>query len=95
MPQSSINARRLERSLQELGAIGESPLGMQRVAFSPADVAGREYAMSLMRRAGMDTRIDAGCNVIGRKAGSAPRLPAIAMGSHTDTVPSGGKYDGA
>ncbi|MCI0786752.1 MAG: Zn-dependent hydrolase [Chloroflexi bacterium] len=95
MPQSSINARRLERSLQELGAIGESPLGMQRVAFSPADVAGREYAMSLMRRAGMDTRIDAGGNVIGRKAGSAPRLPAIAMGSHTDTVPSGGKYDGA
>ena len=95
MPQPNIDATRLSRSLQELGAIGESPLGMQRVAFSPADVAGREYAMSLMRRAGMDTRIDAGGNVIGRKAGSDPRLPAIAMGSHTDTVPSGGKYDGA
>ena len=95
MPQPSINARRLERSLQDLGEIGESPSGMQRVAYSPADVAGREYAMSLMRRAGMDTRIDAGGNVIGRKAGTGAGLPAIAMGSHIDTVPSGGKYDGA
>ena len=95
MPELMINASRLNRSLEELGRIGETPEGMQRIAFSPADVAGREYAISLMRRAGLETRIDAAGNIIGRRAGSAPGLPAIVMGSHTDTVPSGGKYDGA
>lgn len=95
MPSIRINASRLNRSLEELGRIGETPEGMQRIAFSPADIQGREYTISLMRRAGMDTRIDTAGNIIGRRAGSVPGLPAIAMGSHTDTVPSGGKYDGA
>ena len=91
----SIDAARLNRTLRELGEIGDSPLGMQRIAFSPEDIAGREYAIALMRRAGLETRIDPAGNVIGRKEGSEPGLPAIAMGSHTDTVPSGGKYDGS
>ena len=95
MPDVKINASRLNRSLVELGRIGETPQGMQRIAFSPADVAGREYAVSLMRRAGLETRVDAAGNIIGRRAGPAPHRPAIVMGSHTDTVPSGGKYDGA
>ena len=95
MPEVKINASLLNSSLEELGRIGETPEGMQRIAFSPADVAGREYAISLMRRAGLETRIDTAGNIIGRRAGSAPGLPAIVMGSHTDTVPSGGKYDGA
>ena len=95
MPQTRINSLRLNRSLEKLGSIGESPEGMQRIAFSPADIQGREYTISLMRQAGMETRIDPAGNVIGRRAGSVPGLPAIAMGSHTDTVPNGGKYDGA
>jgi len=68
---------------------------MQRLAFSPADVASREYTISLMRRAGLEPRIDPAGNIIGRKPGSVPGLGAIALGSHTDTVPNGGKYDGA
>ena len=95
MPPPTINATRLNRSLQELGRIGETPEGMQRLAYSPEDVAGRHYVMGLMGRAGLETRIDPAGNIIGRKEGSAPGLPAIAMGSHTDTVPNGGKYDGA
>jgi N-carbamoyl-L-amino-acid hydrolase len=95
MPAPTINAARLNRTLGELGHIGDSPQGMQRLAFSPADVAGREYTLDLMRRAGLETRIDAAGNIIGRKPGSDTNLPAIALGSHTDTVPSGGKYDGA
>jgi N-carbamoyl-L-amino-acid hydrolase len=51
--------------------------------------------MSLMSQAGLDIRIDAGGNIIARKEGSVAGLPAIGMGSHSDTVPSGGKYDGA
>ena len=95
MPILTIDSARLNRSLQELGRIGKTPEGMQRVAFSLADVAGREYAISLMQKAGLETRVDPAGNVIGRRAGSVPGLPAIALGSHTDTVPSGGKYDGA
>lgn len=95
MLDATINSARLNHSLEELGRIGNTPDGMQRLAFTPADVAGREYTMSLMRRAGMEIRIDTGGNIIARKAGSVPGLPAIALGSHTDTVPCGGKYDGA
>ena len=91
----NINSTRLNRSLEELGRIGETPEGMQRLAYSPEDVAGRQFVMGLMVRAGLETRIDPAGNIIGRKEGSVPGLPAIAMGSHTDTVPNGGKYDGA
>ena len=68
---------------------------MDRLAFSPADVESREYTMGLMREAGLEVRIDTAGNIIGRRAGADDSLPAIAMGSHTDTVPLGGKYDGA
>jgi N-carbamoyl-L-amino-acid hydrolase len=95
MPKPIINASRLNRSLQELGRIGETAEGMQRLAFSPADVAGRQYTMGLMRSAGLETWIDPAGNIIARRDGSVPGLPAIALGSHIDTVPSGGKYDGA
>ena len=95
MAEAAISPRRLNQTLEELGRFGDSPDGMQRLAFTPADVAGRDYTMSLMRRAGMEVRIDPGGNIIARLEGSDPNLPAIAMGSHIDTVPNGGKYDGA
>ncbi len=95
MPGFAINAARLNQTLDELGKFGETPEGMNRLAFSPADVASREYTMGLMREAGLEVRIDAAGNIIGRKSGADVSLPAIAMGSHTDTVPLGGKYDGA
>ena len=95
MPRYSINGPRLNQTLQELGHLGESPDGMNRVAYSPEDILGREYSINLMREAGLDTRIDTAGNIIGRISGSDASLPAIALGSHTDTVPKGGKYDGA
>ena len=95
MPGIDINAARLNRTLDELGKFGETPEGMDRLAFSPADIASRDYTAGLMREAGMEVRIDTAGNIIGRKSGSDDSLPAIAMGSHTDTVPLGGKYDGA
>jgi acetylornithine deacetylase/succinyl-diaminopimelate desuccinylase-like protein len=91
----SINATRLSDTLSALGQIGNTEEGMQRVAFSAFDVAGREYVMELMRQAGMYVRIDAAGNIIGRAEGSGASLPAIVLGSHTDTVPAGGQYDGA
>jgi N-carbamoyl-L-amino-acid hydrolase len=87
--------QRLNATLAALGRIGETPEGMQRVAFSPADVEGRRYVMDLMRQAGLAVRVDPAGNVIGRREGARRDAPAIALGSHVDTVPSGGKYDGA
>jgi len=95
MPRYLINESRINQTLQELGHLGESPEGMDRVAYSPEDIAGRDYTIKLMQEAGLETRIDAAGNIIGRRAGSDDNLPAIALGSHTDTVPKGGKYDGA
>ena len=95
MPRYAINAPRLNQTLEDLARLGESPNGMDRVAYSPADIAGREYTIELMRQAGLETHIDTAGNIIGRRPGSDGDLPAIALGSHTDTVPKGGKYDGA
>lgn len=86
---------RLERRIHELGRFGANPEGgVSRVAFSAADIAGREYVKSLMRGAGLDVRVDAAGNVIGRRAGTDPALPVIMTGSHIDSVPKGGNYDG-
>ena len=95
-----VNAGRLNAWLEGLGRIGQTADGMQRVAFSQFDIAGRDYVMGLMRGAGMAVRIDAAGNIIGRIEGSGSggdmgALPAIMLGSHTDTVPAGGQYDGA
>ena len=90
-----ISSERLSSTLQALGQIGESSEGMQRIAFSPADVEGRRYVMELMRGAGLNVRTDHAGNIIARRRGREERAQAIVMGSHVDTVPSGGKYDGA
>ena len=89
------DAARLERRIEALGRFGANPQGgVSRVAFGPADIAGREYVQSLMREAGLDVRVDAAGNVIGRRAGTDPSLPVIMTGSHIDSVPQGGNYDG-
>lgn len=91
----AIDGNRLMRDLDELGRIGQSPRGgLMRVAFSEADRQGREWVAAMMRDL-MEVRVDAAGNTIGRYAGRQPDLKPIALGSHTDTVPDGGKYDGA
>jgi N-carbamoyl-L-amino-acid hydrolase len=68
--------------------------GVSRVAYSDADVAGRQYVIGLMRAAGLDPRIDPAGNIFARRAGSDPSLPPILFGSHIDSVPNGGNFDG-
>jgi beta-ureidopropionase / N-carbamoyl-L-amino-acid hydrolase len=68
--------------------------GVSRVAYSDADVAGRQYVMDLMRAAGLEPRIDPAGNIFGRRAGSEPSLAPILFGSHIDSVPNGGNFDG-
>ena len=68
--------------------------GVSRVAYSDADIAGRTYVMGLMRAAGLQPRIDAAGNIYGRRAGTDASLPPILFGSHIDSVPNGGNFDG-
>ena len=90
-----VNAERIERRIQELSRFGRNPEGgVSRVAFSEADVQGRQYIMSLMREAGLTVRIDAAGNIIGRREGGDATRPSIMLGSHIDSVPGGGNYDG-
>jgi len=92
----TVNPRRLAQRIEELAEYGKTPEGgVNRVAFSEEDIRSRSYILSLMNEAGLKTRIDEAGNIIGRLEGSVPSLPPIAFGSHTDTVPNGGKYDGA
>ena len=75
-------------SLRTIG--GEPDGGTPRLAFSEADIRGRRYVLQCMEEAGLAAFIDGIGNVVGRR-GSAPYVLA---GSHTDTVPRGGDYDG-
>jgi beta-ureidopropionase / N-carbamoyl-L-amino-acid hydrolase len=89
------DSSRLQEHLTALSHFGANPEGgVSRVAFSDADIAGRAYVKSLMDAAGLDVRIDAVGNLIGRREGTDRRLPAIMLGSHTDSVPHGGNFDG-
>ncbi len=90
-----INAKRMEDRIAALSQFGKNPEGgVSRVAFSDADIQGRAYIQSLMKEAGLQVRIDTAGNIIGKREGSNPSLPPILFGSHIDSVPGGGNYDG-
>src|SRR6266478_4022563 len=92
--QPRVNGARLNQHLTALSGFGKNPQGgVSRVAYSEADVHGREYVMGLMRAAKLDTSIDAAGNLIGRRAGSDNNLKPILFGSHIDSVPEGGNFD--
>ena len=68
--------------------------GVSRVAYSEADVAGRAYVMRLMRASGLEPVVDPAGNIFGRRAGRDNTLAPILFGSHIDSVPNGGNFDG-
>lgn len=68
--------------------------GWTRTGFSDEDRAARDWLRNLMREAGLETRQDSVGNVIGRLEGDSPSAPDIVIGSHSDTVPGGGRFDG-
>jgi N-carbamoyl-L-amino-acid hydrolase len=91
-----INGKRLEQRILELAEFGKNVQGgVSRVAFSDADIQGRDFLRSLMKDAGLKIRTDEAGNIIGRREGCNPELPPILFGSHSDSVPDGGIYDGA
>lgn len=94
-----INPQRLQRSLEDLSVFGRPSGGtfadgVSRVAYSDADVAGRKLAMNLIRGAGLEPAIDTAGNIWAARDGTDPSLKPILFGSHIDSVPSGGNFDG-
>ena len=91
----AINAARLNGHITELARFGANPQGgVSRVAYSDFDRQGRAYVTQLMRDAGLDVRVDAAGNMWGRRAGTVAGAKPIVFGSHIDSVPEGGNYDG-
>lgn len=90
-----VNGERLNARLAELTQFGKTPEGgTHRVAYSDADMQARAYAMQLMREAKLDVGVDAAGNIVGRRSGSDATLKPLMIGSHIDSVPAGGNYDG-
>ena len=91
-----VNGDRLNQSIVHLAQIGKLPEGgVKRIAYSQEDIVARNLVQTWMKEAGMRVRIDAAGNIIGQYPGKYPDAPVLATGSHIDTVPCGGHYDGA
>ena len=90
-----ININRLVQSIEELALIGKTPSGgVTRYAYTQIEQQANEYVKQLMEASGLTTYYDAIGNLIGQYEG-CESLPSIVLGSHIDTVPEGGKFDGA
>jgi len=90
-----VNGDRLNAHLAALAEFGKNPQGgVSRVAYSDADRAARAVVMDWMRAAKLEPSVDYAGNIIGRRAGTDASLKPIVFGSHIDSVPEGGNYDG-
>lgn len=89
-----IQRERLVKDFDAMAQLTAPGEGINRLAFTDADWAGRQYIINRMTDAGLSVEIDDFGNVIGYKIGKKPDLPVVMVGSHTDSVPNGGNYDG-
>src|SRR5512137_51618 len=88
-----VDAARLKFDLAELGAIGRTAEGgVSRPSWSEADMQARSWLQGRIRAAGLESRVDAAGNIFGRWQ---PGGPVVMVGSHLDSVPNGGTFDGA
>jgi beta-ureidopropionase / N-carbamoyl-L-amino-acid hydrolase len=89
-----INRTRLEGTIEELGRVGATERGgLSRLALSDEDKRGRDLMVAWMRQAGLRVTVDQMGNIFGERAGEPGQAPVM-MGSHVDSVPTGGRYDG-
>lgn len=91
-----IDKNRIFQRLMDLAKIGKvGETGTHRFALSPEDKEAQLLVTSWMKEAGMNVTSDNFGNLIGRKEGTDPVLPVVMIGSHIDTVPNGGRFDGS
>ncbi|MBY0085483.1 Zn-dependent hydrolase [Brevibacillus brevis] len=90
-----INSDRLWDRLGQLGNVGKQKAGgITRLSFTPEERAAKDLVTGFMKEAGLTVREDEVGNLIGRKEGKNPAAPVVLVGSHIDSVPNGGDYDG-
>ncbi|CAI8893264.1 N-carbamoyl-L-amino acid hydrolase [Brevibacillus sp. IT-7CA2] len=90
-----INSDRLWDRLGQLGNIGKQEAGgITRLSFTPEERAAKDLVTGFMKEAGLTVREDEVGNLIGRKEGKNSAAPVVLVGSHIDSVPNGGDYDG-
>ncbi len=92
-----VNLERMQRRLAALTtpALGGTPAGgMNRLALTDADRAARDLLVSWLAEEGLAHRIDDFGNIYGHRPGMTDNLPPVLVGSHLDTVPGGGRFDG-
>jgi hydantoinase/carbamoylase family amidase len=93
---AAVDGDRVLRRLDELAAIGSDPLGgTTRIAFSDEDEAALSLASGWLREAGLAVSYDEFGNLFGSTDGNQPGAAVSVAGSHLDTVPNGGRFDGA
>jgi N-carbamoyl-L-amino-acid hydrolase len=90
----AVDTNRLWVDVMALAKITDSQHPYTRRSFSPLFLEGRRWLAQQFADAGLTVRVDAAGNLIGRAPGRLPSLGVIAVGSHSDTVPSGGRFDG-
>jgi N-carbamoyl-L-amino-acid hydrolase len=90
----SVDATRIAEDIDSLAALTEPDRPWTRRAFTPRFLDGRAWLEQRFDAAGLVTDIDAAGNLIGRREGTEPGLGTIMVGSHSDTVPDGGRFDG-
>src|SRR5712671_7400927 len=90
-----VNGDRLWRSLMEMAKIGATAKGgVCRLALTDLDKEGRKLFISWCREAGCTVRVDAMGNIFARRSGRNKQAAPVMTGSHLDTQPTGGKFDG-
>lgn len=89
------NRNRIKTILEELSKFTATPgAGTTRLSYSPEDQLARTYLKKQMKQVGLKVREDAVGNIYGRLEGKDASLPAVMVGSHFDSVPNGGSFDG-
>src|SRR5437870_10087861 len=90
-----VDGGRLWRSLMELAKIGATPKGgVRRLALTDLDRQGRDLVVGWLRDAGATMEVDGAGNIFAIRPGRDPAARVVLTGSHVDTQPSGGKFDG-
>ena len=89
-----VDSGRLNRRLSALAQFSSSADGTTRLAYSDEDLAAREWLTDILHKLGTEVSVDLGGNLLAYRPGSDPSAPPIMLGSHIDSVPAGGSFDG-
>lgn len=90
-----VNEHRLRSSIEKMAEIGRTPKGgVHRLALSDEDRAARDLFISWLKELDLKITIDEMGNIFGRRPGRQEHYPAVLVGSHLDTQPNGGRFDG-